>query len=87
MTDEARTERRGGDVLLFFLLNDSEAQTRGDIVASAATVISRRVGATARTPALFFYFRDDTFECICDDWQVEPDPANELFHLFGPSEK
>jgi hypothetical protein len=32
-------------------------------------------------------FRHDTFERICDDWRVETDTANALFHFSGASDK
>jgi hypothetical protein len=43
------------------------------------------IGDSARARHFLFYFRDNTFECISDDWRFEPDPANALFHFLGAS--
>jgi hypothetical protein len=37
------------------------------------------IADSARTRHFLFYFRDSTFECIADGWQIEPDTTNPLF--------
>jgi len=43
------------------------------------------IGESERSRHFLFYFRDNTFECISDDWGFEADPANALLHFLGPS--
>lgn len=37
-------------------------------------------GASTSPRHFLFYFRDETFECLADDWVFEPDPENALIH-------
>lgn len=127
---EPRTEQRGSDVLLYFLLNafvfkqfdvedrgiirfvrcaryrlggtNDEGWYRGQCRYSSLApdwgefyeIIGPdplrgqpadwvTIGDSARARHFLFYFRDDTFECISDNWRFEPDPTNALFRFFG----
>jgi hypothetical protein len=129
---EPRAERRGGDVLLFFLLNafmfkhfneddrgiirfvrcaryrlggtndegwyrgqcrySNLAPRWGEFYEIVGTDPLRdqpadwvAIGDSAPARHFLFYFRDGTFECMSDDWRLEPDPANALFHYFRES--
>lgn len=37
-------------------------------------------GASTSSRHFLFYLRDETFECLADDWSFEPVPENALIH-------
>lgn len=41
------------------------------------------VGSSQQSRHFLFYFRDDTFECIADDWMIEPGNDNPIYRVIG----